>query len=95
MPSNNDAKSKKSKYAVLILPSARKQLDKLPNAIATRIEDKMMELEQDSRPPGCKKLKGREAYRIRIGDYRVIYEINDGRLVVTVITIGHRREVYE
>ena len=95
MPSNNDAKGKKPEYTVLILPSAQKQLNKLPNAIATRIEDKMMELEHDPRPPGCKKLKGREAYRIRIGDYRVIYEINDGHLVVTVITIGNRRDVYE
>jgi mRNA interferase RelE/StbE len=95
MPSNNDAKGKKPEYTVLILPSAQKQLSKLPNAIATRIEDKMMELEQDPRPAGCKKLKGRDAWRIRIGDYRVIYEIHDGRLVVTVITIGHRREVYE
>jgi len=97
MPSNNDAKGKKPEYTVLILPSAQKQLNKLPNAIATRIEDKMMELEGDGdpRPPGCKKLKGRDAYRVRIGDYRVIYEINDGRLIVTVITIGHRREVYE
>ena len=95
MPSNNDAKGKKPDYTVLILPSAQKQLNKLPNAIATRIEDKTLELEQDPRPPGCKKLKGRDAYRIRIGDYRVIYEINDGRLIVTVITIGHRREVYE
>jgi mRNA interferase RelE/StbE len=95
MPSNNDAKGKRPEYTVQILPSAQKQLDKLPNAIATRIEDKMMELEQEPRPPGCKKLKGRDAYRIRIGDYRVIYEIQDGRLIVTVITIGHRREVYE
>jgi mRNA interferase RelE/StbE len=95
MPSNKDAKGKKPEYTVLILPSAQKQLNKLPNAIATRIEDKMMDLGEDPRPPGCKKLKGREAYRIRIGDYRVIYEINDGRLIVTVITIGHRREVYE
>ena len=55
----------------------------------------MLELELDPRPSGCKKLKGRDAYRIRIGDYRVIYEIQDSRLMVTVITIGHRREVYE
>jgi mRNA interferase RelE/StbE len=95
MPSNKDAKGKKPEYTVLILPSAEKLLNKLPNAIATRIEDKMMELEQDPRPPGCKKLSGRYAWRIRIGDYRVIYEINDGQLLVTVITIGHRREVYE
>jgi mRNA interferase RelE/StbE len=95
MPSSKDAKGKRPEYTVLILPSAQKQLDKLPNAIATRIEDKMLDLENDPRPPGCKKLKGRDAYRIRIGDYRVIYEIHDGRLVVTVITVGHRREVYE
>jgi mRNA interferase RelE/StbE len=95
MPSEKDAKHKKSEYTVLILPSTQKQLSKLPNAIATRIEDKLLELEQDPRPPGCKKLRGRDAWRIRIGDYRVIYEINDGRLIVTVITIGHRREVYE
>jgi mRNA interferase RelE/StbE len=95
MPSSNDAKSKKPEYTVLILPSAQKQLSKLPNAIATRIEDRLIELEHDPRPPGCKKLKGRDAWRIRIGDYRVIYEINDGQLIVTVITIGHRRDVYE
>jgi mRNA interferase RelE/StbE len=95
MPSNNDAKAKRPDYTVLILPYAQKQLGKLPGAVATRIEDKMMELEQDPRPPGCKKLKGRDAYRIRIGDYRVIYEIHDSRLVVIVITVAHRREVYE
>jgi mRNA interferase RelE/StbE len=95
MPSSNDAKGKKPEYTVLILPSAQKQLSKLPNTIASHIEDKMMELEADPRPPGCKKLKGRDAYRIRIGDYRAIYEIHDGRLIVTVITVGHRRDVYE
>lgn len=95
MPSDKDAKGKKPEYTVLILPSAQKQLDKLPNAIATRIEDKLLDLEQDPRPPGCKKLRGRDAWRTRIGDYRVIYEINDGKLLVTVIAIGHRREVYE
>jgi mRNA interferase RelE/StbE len=95
MPSEKDAKGKKPEYTVLILPSAQKQLSKLPNAIASRIEDKLLELEADPRPPGCKKLRGHDAWRIRIGDYRAIYEIHDGRLVVTVITIGHRREVYE
>jgi len=95
MPSEKDAKGKKPDYTVLILPSAQKQLSKLPHAIATRIEDKLLELEHDPRPPGCKKLRGRDAWRIRIGNYRVLYEINDGQLIVTVITIGHRREVYE
>ncbi|MHA4811646.1 type II toxin-antitoxin system RelE family toxin [Flavitalea flava] len=70
-------------------------MDKLLNAVATRIEDKMMELEQDPRPPGCKKLKGRPGYRVRIGDYRVIYNIEDNILTVFVLTIGHRRDVYD
>jgi mRNA interferase RelE/StbE len=95
MPSDKDAKGKKPEYTVLILPPAQKQLNKLPNTIASRIEDKLLELEDDPRPPGCKKLRGRDAWRIRIGDYRAIYEIHDGKLIVTVITIGHRREVYE
>lgn len=95
MPSSKDAKNKKPDYTVLILPSAQKQLSKLPDNIATRIEDKMMELQHDPRPAGCKKLKGREAYRIRTGDYRVIYEIQDNQLIITVITIGHRKDVYE
>jgi len=96
MPSSKDAKSNQGGgYTVLILPSAQKQLSKLPNNVATRIEDKMLELENDPRPPGCKKLKGRDAYRIRIGDYRAIYEIQDAKLIVTVITIGDRKNVYE
>lgn len=54
-----------------------------------------MELGNDPRPSGCKKLKGRDAYRIRIGDYRAIYEIQDNKLISTVIIIGHRKDVYE
>ncbi len=95
MPSDKDVKSKKIAYIIFILPSAQKQLTKLPDSTAGRIENKMLNLEKNPRPPGCKKLKGRDAYRIRIGDYRVIYEINDGRLIVTIITIGNRKEVYE
>ena len=47
------------------------------------------------RPPGCKKLKGRDAYRIRIGEYRVIYEIHDDVLIVLIIRVAHRREAYK
>lgn len=96
MPSSKDAKSNPAGgYTVLILPSAQKQLAKLPNSVATRIEDKMLDLENDPRPPGCKKLKGRDAWRIRVGDYRVVYEIQDAKLIVTVVTIGDRKNVYE
>jgi len=51
-------------------------------------------LESNPRPPDVKKLKGRAAWRVRVGDYRIIYEIHDRELVVIVVTIGHRREVY-
>ncbi|WP_199563232.1 type II toxin-antitoxin system RelE family toxin [Runella aurantiaca] len=55
----------------------------------------MWHVGEDPRPFGYKKLKGREAYRIRTGDYRVIYEIFDKKLIVQVIEIGHRREIYD
>ncbi len=54
-----------------------------------------MELAFDPRPSGCKKLKGRNAYRIRIGDYRAIYDIIDNKLIITVINVAHRKDVYE
>ena len=82
-------------YTVELTLSAQKQLSKLPNTIAERIEESLLELEENPRPVGCKKLKGRTAYRIRIGDYRAIYTINDTVLTVIVIKIGHRREVYD
>ena len=82
-------------YTVELTLSAQKQLSKLPNIIAERIEESLLELEENPRPVGCKKLKGRTAYRIRIGDYRAIYTINDTILTVIVIKIGHRREVYD
>jgi mRNA interferase RelE/StbE len=60
--------------------------------LPTPLNIKLLELEGDPGPHGCKKLRGRDAWRIR--DYRAIYEIHDGKLIITVITIGHRREVY-
>ena len=94
MPSEKDAKAKKPEYTVLILPSAQKQLSKLPSAIASRIEEKLLELEQDPRPPGCKKLRGRDAWRIRIGDYRVIYEIDDSAREVLITRVRNRKDAY-
>jgi mRNA interferase RelE/StbE len=81
-------------YRVVLSRTARKSLDGLPNAIADRILDRLHALETDPRPTDVKKLKGREGWRIRIGDYLVIYSINDNDLVILVVTIGHRREVY-
>jgi mRNA interferase RelE/StbE len=81
-------------YQVILPKSPQKELDRLPDEITARILDALEELKKQPRPPGCKKLRGENAWRIRIGDYRVIYEIHDKILQVIVVTIGHRREVY-
>lgn len=82
-------------YQVVLSNAATKQLRKLPIQIAQRIQAQLFELENDPRPTGCKKLVGVEAWRIRIGDYRVIYEIYDNVLIISVIEIGHRKEIYK
>jgi len=83
-----------SKYTAVLSKKAQKQLDKLPDNIAEPIFDAILELEENPRPAGNKKLKGRDGYRIRIGNYRIIYEIFDSELIVDVITLGHRKNVY-
>jgi mRNA interferase RelE/StbE len=82
------------RYQVIILKSVRKELDRLPDNVASRILARLAGLETNPRPADVKKLKGRDAWRIRVGDYRVIYEIHDRVLEIIVITVGHRREVY-
>ena len=81
-------------YAVEILRTAQKQLAKIDRQAQARIIESIRALAFDPRPSGCKKLSGRPAWRIRVGDYRVIYEIHDGQLVVMVVTIGNRKDVY-
>jgi mRNA interferase RelE/StbE len=82
-------------YKISISRTAQKQLDKIPDRIADPILKAILSLAQDPRPVGCKKLKGRDAYRIRKGDYRVIYEISDSVLTILIVAVGHRREIYE
>lgn len=84
-----------AKYTVSLSKRAQKQLDKLSDAVADPIFQAIEKLGDDPRPHGCKKLKGRKGYRIRIGDYRVIYEIFDSTLLVDVIDLGHRRDIYD
>lgn len=81
-------------YSIEILRVAQKQLAKIDRAQQQRIIDAIRLLAANPRPAGCKKLTGRSAWRIRIGVYRVIYEIHDGRLFVLVVTIGNRKDVY-
>ena len=82
------------RYQVILPKSVQKELDRLPDEIAQRIMIRLTGLETNPRPADVKKLKGRDAWRIRVGDYRVIYEVHDRVLQVIVITVGHRREVY-
>ncbi|MEI7595369.1 MAG: type II toxin-antitoxin system RelE/ParE family toxin [Bacteroidota bacterium] len=83
------------KYTVVINKSVQKLLQKLPNNIAEQLENSMLDLENNPRPNGCKKLKGRSAYRIREGNYRIIYEIEDKIITVIVTNIGHRKDIYK
>ncbi|MBW4631757.1 MAG: type II toxin-antitoxin system RelE/ParE family toxin [Iphinoe sp. HA4291-MV1] len=83
-------------YQIEFTKGVIKQLKKLPANIKERIEIKVQELAIEPRPNGVKKLQGDDnSYRVRVGDYRVIYEIQDDILLVTVIRVGHRSEVYK
>ena len=85
-----------SRYALRIQSAALKQLSKLPRDIRTRVQSAIDTLADDPRPPGVKKLKGEEnGYRIRVGDYRVLYSIFDDVLLVEVVRIGDRKDVYD
>ncbi|MEN3000905.1 MAG: type II toxin-antitoxin system RelE/ParE family toxin [Armatimonadota bacterium] len=81
-------------YTVQILPRAQRQLAKLPAEVYERVRDALRALAEEPRPHGCLKLTGREGWRIRVGNYRVIYEIDDTNRTVTILDIGHRRDVY-
>jgi mRNA interferase RelE/StbE len=82
-------------YLIQIRKSAQKQLDKLSDDIADELLDAIENLAANPRPSGCKKLKGRDGYRIRKGDYRIIYNIFDNVLTVDIVAVGHRREIYD
>ncbi len=82
-------------YSVTFARSARKELEKLTPQIAERILNRIEALAVNPRPAGFLKLKGEDRlWRIRIGDYRVVYEIDDGNLIVDVSIIRHRKDVY-
>lgn len=83
-------------YEVLLKPAAQRQLKKLSPVVQKEVITLLEDLSENPRPLGCKKLKGRQhQYRVRLGDYRVIYGIEDNKLIVRVIKIGHRRDIYE
>ena len=84
-------------YSVGFSKPAEKQLQKLDNNTQRRIQKVVNALMENPRPPGCEKLKAKpsgDLYRIRTGDYRVVYQIKDSKLIILVVTIGHRSDVY-
>jgi len=81
-------------YRLNYLPAAQKSIEHLPRDMQRRLLDRIETLSFNPRPPGCVKLTGQDAYRIRVGEYRVVYTIYDDRLLVLIIDVGHRREVY-
>lgn len=81
-------------YKIEIKKSAAKEIENLPSVVLKRVVSYIQELGSNPRPIGCKKLSGDEKYRIRVGDYRILYEIEDEIVSVYVVKVAHRKEVY-
>lgn len=83
-----------ARYSVQIKRSAAKELEAVPLKDRRRIVRRIQDLASEPRPPGCEKLSGEDKYRLRQGNYRILYEIVDLELIVMVVKIGDRRDVY-
>ena len=81
-------------YRIVIKKSAAKEIEGLPKKDRLRMIERIRGLAEDPRPVGCKKLSKQEKYRVRQGRYRILYQIEDGELLVIVVKVGHRKDVY-
>ncbi len=81
-------------YRLFILPRAQKELADLPAQQLTIAELEIEALRENPRPAGCKKLAERRGWRIRFGDYRILYKIDDVNKTIAIVNVGHRREIY-
>jgi mRNA interferase RelE/StbE len=81
-------------HTLVISRRAQRELRGLPPHVYPKVRQAIRELGQDPRPAGCRKLTGRDGWRIAVDEYRVIYEIDDAQQLVTVLHVGHRRDVY-
>jgi mRNA interferase RelE/StbE len=82
------------RFQVIFSSPAERAIERLPQAMQRRVLAKVRSLAQNPWPVGFLKLTGVDAYRVRVGDYRVIYSVDGGKLIVLVLDVGHRREVY-
>ncbi|NVO01781.1 MAG: type II toxin-antitoxin system RelE/ParE family toxin [Bacteroidetes bacterium] len=82
-------------YQLLIEKQVQKQLEKIPASDYQLVKSAIIGLSKNPRPTGYKKLKGRPGYRIRQGNYRIVYDINDHILTVFILAAGHRKDIYE
>lgn len=84
-----------SSYRIELRPAAVRALRKLDPPIRNRIQGAIALLAQDPRPPGARALQGRDGLRVRVGDYRILYTVQDDVLLIVVVQLGHRRDIYE
>lgn len=84
-----------SAYRIELRPAAVRALRKLDSQVRRRVQGAIALLAQDPRPPGARALQGRPGLRVRVGDYRIIYTVQDDVLLVVVVRLGHRRDVYD
>ncbi|MDP1678144.1 MAG: type II toxin-antitoxin system RelE/ParE family toxin [Bacteroidota bacterium] len=82
------------KYSVTISRSAEKDFNRLPSQTQRLVTQNILSLEDFPRPIGIKKLRGREEYRLRVGDYRILYTIDDLNKIIDIVVIRHRKDVY-
>jgi len=79
-------------FRVILKPSANKELVALPQKIQSQVANALLKLGENPHPPGSLRMKGRSGYRVRSGDYRILYAIEDSAVII--LAIGHRREIY-
>jgi mRNA interferase RelE/StbE len=84
-----------SSYRIEVRPAAARALRKVDPQMRARVQGAIALLAEDPRPPSARALRGRPGYRVRVGDYRIIYTVIDDVLLVVVVTLGHRRDIYE
>lgn len=83
------------RYSITLKKSVVKALEKINEPYYSSIKNAIYNLAENPKPTGCLKLKGRDGYRIRVGDYRIIYDVYDDILVIDIINLGHRKDIYD